>query len=85
VFLPLDTDVTYGVTKPTARRFAELLEEQTPRAVVSRMARVAPRGRVLVDWSPNTEHNSMVCVYSVWAKERPTVSPPLGPGATART
>jgi bifunctional non-homologous end joining protein LigD len=32
---------------------------------------------VLVDWGQNTEHKSMVCVYSVRAKQRPTVSTPV--------
>jgi bifunctional non-homologous end joining protein LigD len=32
---------------------------------------------VLVDWSQNSEHKSMVCVYSVRAKQRPTVSTPV--------
>ena len=77
VFLPLNTGVTYDFAKPAARRIAESLEKQTPKAVVSRMARAARQGRVLVDWSQNTEHKSMVCVYSVRAKERPTVSTPL--------
>jgi bifunctional non-homologous end joining protein LigD len=77
VFLPLNTDVTYDFTKPAARRIAEIFEEQTPDAVVSRIDRAVRQGRVLVDWGQNTEHKSMVCVYSVRAKERPTVSTPL--------
>jgi bifunctional non-homologous end joining protein LigD len=32
---------------------------------------------VLIDWSQNTEHKSMVCAYSVRAKARPTVSTPV--------
>jgi bifunctional non-homologous end joining protein LigD len=54
-----------------------VLEAQTPERVVSRMARSLRAGKVLVDWSQNTEHKSMVCAYSVRAKERPTVSTPL--------
>jgi bifunctional non-homologous end joining protein LigD len=77
VFVPLNTDVTYEFTKPAARRVAEIFEEQTPETVISHIARAARRGRVLVDWSQNTEHKSMVSVYSVRAKERPTVSTPL--------
>jgi bifunctional non-homologous end joining protein LigD len=77
VYVPLNSDAFYRTTKPLSRRIAELLEEQTPDAVVSRMARAARSGRVLVDWSQNTEHKSMVCAYSVRAKERPTVSTPL--------
>jgi bifunctional non-homologous end joining protein LigD len=41
------------------------------------MARAERRGRVLVDWGQNTEHKSMVCAYSVRAKQRPTVSTPV--------
>jgi bifunctional non-homologous end joining protein LigD len=77
VYVPLGTDITYTETKPFARRIAELLETQTPQAVVSRMSRALRAGRVLVDWSQNTEHKSMVCAYSVRAKARPTVSTPL--------
>jgi bifunctional non-homologous end joining protein LigD len=78
VYVPLNAgDVTYEATKPVARRIAELLEAETPDRVVSRMARSLREGKVLVDWSQNTEHKSMVCAYSVRAKERPTVSTPV--------
>jgi bifunctional non-homologous end joining protein LigD len=76
VYVPLNSDVTYAATKPAARAIAELLEGETPDAVVSRMAKGLRSGKVLVDWSQNTEHKSMVCVYSVRAKQRPTVSTP---------
>jgi bifunctional non-homologous end joining protein LigD len=32
---------------------------------------------VLVDWSQNDEHKTTVAVYSLRAKERPTVSTPV--------
>ena len=41
------------------------------------MARALRAGKVLIDWSQNTEHKSMVCAYSVRARARPTVSTPL--------
>ena len=75
--LPLGGETTYAQTKPVARTVAEVLEAQTPDRVVSRMARSLRAGKVLVDWSQNTEHKSMVCAYSVRAKARPTVSTPL--------
>ena len=79
VYVPLNDDrVTYAVTKPLSRTVAELLEAQTPDAVVARMAKALRHGKVLVDWSQNTEHKSMVCAYSVRAKARPTVSTPVG-------
>jgi bifunctional non-homologous end joining protein LigD len=77
VYVPLNDAVSYGYTKPASRRIAEHLEAQRPDQVVSRIARSARAGRVLVDWSQNTEHKSMVCVYSVRAKQRPTVSTPV--------
>jgi bifunctional non-homologous end joining protein LigD len=78
VYLPLnDASVTYRVTKPAARRVAELLEQELPELVISRIAREARRNRVLVDWGQNTEHKSMVCASSVRARERPTVSTPV--------
>ena len=32
---------------------------------------------MFVDWSQNDEHKTTVCVYSLRAKDRPTVSTPL--------
>src|SRR5215210_2986530 len=77
VYAAIDEELTYAETKPTAKAIAELLERERPDAVVSRMKRSLRAGKVLVDWSQNTEHKSMVCAYSVRAKERPTVSTPL--------
>jgi bifunctional non-homologous end joining protein LigD len=77
VYVPLEEPGTYDDTKPMAKAIAELLERDRPDAVVSRMKRSLRAGKVLVDWSQNTEHKSMVCAYSVRAKERPTVSTPI--------
>jgi bifunctional non-homologous end joining protein LigD len=77
VYVPLNSEASYRDTKPASRAIAELLERHTPDLVVSRMARSLRAGKVLVDWSQNTEHKSMVCAYSVRAKRHPTVSTPL--------
>jgi bifunctional non-homologous end joining protein LigD len=77
VYVPLNTDVTYAETKAVARTSAEVLEAQHPDRIVSRMAKAVRAGKVLVDWSQNTQHKSTVCAYSVRAKARPTVSTPL--------
>jgi bifunctional non-homologous end joining protein LigD len=78
VYVPLNgDDVTYAQTKPLSRRIAETLEATWPERVVSRMAKALRPGKVLIDWSQNTEHKSMVCAYSVRAKARPTVSTPV--------
>ena len=77
VYLPLNTPATYDDTKPFARALAELLERRHPELVVSRMQKSLRPGKVLVDWSQNDEHKTTVCVYSLRARERPTVSTPL--------
>ncbi len=77
VYLPLNSRVDYAVTKPFARRIAELLEQRMPQLVVSRMTKRLRPGRVLVDWSQNDAHKTTVNVYSLRARERPTVSTPL--------
>jgi bifunctional non-homologous end joining protein LigD len=77
VYVPLNGEVTYAQTKPFARRVAELLEQRLPELVVSRMTKRLRAGKVLVDWSQNDAHKTTVTVYSVRARERPTVSTPL--------
>jgi bifunctional non-homologous end joining protein LigD len=76
-YVPLNTDVTYDDTKPFAQAVAQLLEKQHPELVVSSMAKERRKGKVLVDWSQNDEHKTTVNVYSLRARERPTVSTPL--------
>ena len=77
VYVPLNVTVTYKQTKPLARRIAELLEQRMPELVVSRMTKRLRPGKVLVDWSQNDAHKTTVTVYSVRARERPTVSTPV--------
>jgi bifunctional non-homologous end joining protein LigD len=34
-------------------------------------------GKVFIDWSQNDEHKTTVCVYSLRARDQPTVSTPV--------
>jgi bifunctional non-homologous end joining protein LigD len=78
VYVPLNVPgVTYDDTKGFARGLAELLERRRPDLVVSDMKKTLRGGKVLVDWSQNDEHKTTVSVYSLRARERPTVSTPL--------
>jgi bifunctional non-homologous end joining protein LigD len=77
MYVPLNTDVSYAQTKPFARQVAELLEQRLPERVVSRMTKRLRGGKVFVDWSQNDDHKTTVTVYSVRARERPTVSTPI--------
>ena len=77
VYVPLNTPATYEVTKTFARALAQLLERRHPELVVSEMKKSLRGGKVFVDWSQNDEHKTTVNVYSLRARERPTVSTPL--------
>ena len=41
------------------------------------MTKTLRPGKVLIDWSQNDQHKTTVSVYSLRARERPTVSTPL--------
>jgi bifunctional non-homologous end joining protein LigD len=77
LYVPLNSDVTYAGTKPFAKAVAETLEKRFPDRVVSRMSKAKRPGKVLIDWSQNDRHKTTICVYSLRAKDRPTVSTPL--------
>jgi len=77
IYVPLNTAITYEKTKPFAHAVAELLERQFPETVVSKMQKVLRKGKVFVDWSQNDEHKTTVNVYSLRAREHPTVSTPI--------
>ncbi|MHB1570423.1 MAG: non-homologous end-joining DNA ligase, partial [Solirubrobacteraceae bacterium] len=78
VYVPLNRpDVGYEQTKSFARAVAQLLEARMPELVVARMTKSLRAGRVLVDYSQNDAHKTTVNVYSVRARERPTVSTPV--------
>jgi bifunctional non-homologous end joining protein LigD len=78
VYVPLNVPgTTYDDTKGFALGMAELLERRRPDLVVSDMKKSLRAGKVLVDWSQNDEHKTTVAVYSLRARERPTVSTPV--------
>jgi bifunctional non-homologous end joining protein LigD len=77
VYVPINRPASYSHTKPLARAVAQLLERRHPGLVVSRMTKTARAGKVFIDWSQNDEHKTTVCVYSLRARERPTISTPL--------
>ena len=77
LYVPLNTPTTYRVTKPFAQGVAQVLERRHPELVVSEMRRDLRAGKVFIDWSQNDEHKTTVCVYSLRARERPTVSTPI--------
>ena len=79
VYVPLNADgVDYDHgTKALSHALARHLEAQHPKLIVSHQRKDLRRGKVLIDWSQNDEHKTTVCVYSLRARERPTVSTPV--------
>jgi bifunctional non-homologous end joining protein LigD len=77
LYIPLNTPVTYEETKAMSHAIAELLEKQHPELVLSKMSKAAREGKVFVDWSQNDRIKTTVGVYSLRAKDQPTVSTPV--------
>ena len=77
IYVPLNTPVTFDQTKDLSRALAQLLEGEHGNLVTSNMSKSVRKGKVFVDWSQNDEHKTTICVYSLRAKEEPTVSTPV--------
>jgi len=79
VYVPLNVpDVDYDDgTKRLSQALARHLEAAHPRLIVSSQRKELRKNKVLIDWSQNDEHKTTVSVYSLRARERPTVSTPL--------
>ena len=77
LYIPLNVTTTYDATKPFAHALAQLLEKEHPELVVSSMTKQLRKGKVFIDWSQNDPHKTTVCVYSLRAQPRPTVSTPV--------
>jgi bifunctional non-homologous end joining protein LigD len=77
VYVPLNRPVTFDQTKDLSRTLAQYLEHEHPDKVTSNMSKSVRKGKVFVDWSQNDEHKTTICVYSLRAREEPTVSTPV--------
>lgn len=77
IYVPLNIQTSYDETKPLAHAVARLLENEHRDLVVSDMKKAIRTNRVFVDWSQNDEHKTTISVYSLRARERPTVSTPV--------
>jgi bifunctional non-homologous end joining protein LigD len=77
IYVPLNTPTTFDATKLFSHALAQLLEHDHPEHVVSDMKKKLRGGKVFVDWSQNDEHKTTIAVYSLRAREHPTVSTPV--------
>ncbi len=66
------------MTQPFAKAVSELATQQMPDCVVAEMAKTLRRGKVLIDWSQNSDFKTTVAVYSIRAKgDQPFISMPI--------
>lgn len=78
LYVPLNGQATYEDTRPFAQALAQLIAKQTPDEVLAKMGKKTDRsGKVLIDWYQNNERKTTIAVYSLRARERPTVSTPV--------
>jgi bifunctional non-homologous end joining protein LigD len=77
IYVPLNSKASYDITKPFAHALARLLEDEHRDLIVSDMKKAIRTNKVFVDWSQNDEHKTTIAVYSLRARERPTVSTPV--------
>lgn len=78
VLAPLNQkETSFDDTKQFSKSVAQVLERNYPNLITSKMSKEQRVKKVFINWSQNDSSKTMVCVYSLRAGERPTVSFPL--------
>jgi bifunctional non-homologous end joining protein LigD len=78
VYVPLNhPETTFEATKTFSKAVAEIMQKNYPELVTAKMAKENRQGRVFINWSQNDAAKTMICVYSLRAREKPFVSFPL--------
>ena len=78
VYVPLNREeTTFGDTKTFSKAVAAIMQKHYPDLVTAKMAKKERNAKVFINWSQNDASKTMVCVYSLRAREKPFVSFPL--------
>lgn len=78
VYVPLNRkETTFEDTKRFSKAVAEVLQRNYPDLVTAKMAKELRKKKVFINWSQNDASKTMICVYSLRAREKPFVSFPL--------
>jgi bifunctional non-homologous end joining protein LigD len=78
VFVPLNyREATFEDTKIFSKAVAVIMQKNYPELVTAKMAKEQRKGKVFINWSQNDASKTMICVYSLRAREKPFVSCPL--------
>jgi bifunctional non-homologous end joining protein LigD len=77
LYVPVDPPRPWQDVHSTARELAVHVEREHRGEVVSRMSKDLRPGKVFIDWSQNHPMKTTIAVYSLRARETPTVSTPV--------
>jgi bifunctional non-homologous end joining protein LigD len=78
IFVPLNQkETTFADTKKFAKAVAEIMQKNYPDLVTAKIAKEYRQGRVFINWEQNDSKKTMICVYSLRAREKPFASFPL--------
>ena len=78
VFAPLDRKKTkFEDAKRFSKAVAVIMQKNYPDLVTSKMDKQLRANKVFINWSAEHASKTMVCVYSLRAQEKPSVSFPL--------
>lgn len=78
VYVPLNSKgTTFADTKKFSKAVAEVMQRNYPNLVTAKMAKQERMRKVFINWSQNDATKTMICVYSLRAREKPFVSFPL--------
>ena len=78
VFVPLNRrETTFEDTKTFSKAVAEIMQKHYPDLVTAKMAKQERTAKIFINWSQNDASKTMICVYSLRAREKPFVSFPL--------
>ncbi len=78
VYVPLNRkETTFKDTKTFSKAVAGIMQKHYPDLVTARVAKKERNAKVFINWSQNDTSKTMICVYSLRAREKPIVSFPL--------
>ncbi len=77
VCVPLNSGTPFESTKSFSRATALTMQKNYPSLVTAKIGKEFRSHRVFINWAQNDPSKTTVCVYSLRAEEKPTVSFPL--------
>jgi bifunctional non-homologous end joining protein LigD len=78
VYVPLNrAETTFEDTKKFSKAVAETMQKNYPDLVTAKMGKEYRKAKVFINWEQNDSKKTMICVYSLRAREKPMVSFPL--------